>query len=45
MTRTGRLRLEHRHGWQGAAHLQNNLEVLRFSLGVKRIAMERVRTG
>jgi hypothetical protein len=27
------------------AHMQNNPEVMRFSLSDKRIAMERVRTG
>ncbi|WP_141694213.1 hypothetical protein [Desulfosporosinus sp. BG] len=32
-------------GWQGATHMQNNQEVPRFSLNVKRIAMQRVRTG
>ncbi|WP_158291429.1 hypothetical protein [Desulfosporosinus sp. Sb-LF] len=32
-------------GWQGAAHLQNSPRVLRFSLSIKRIAMQRVRTG
>ena len=49
-TRTGRSRLEHRHGWldavwQGATHIQNNPEVMCFSLSDKGIAMERVRTG
>ena len=31
-------------GWQGATHIQRSPEVMRFSLGDKRIAMERVRT-
>ena len=40
MTRTGRSRLEHRHGWQGVGmarsdELAENPEVLSFSLSMK----------